>query len=194
MAICHYGGYVLGQVSYTAWTPSQVQLNQKLRALWEQHIYWTRLVVNSIIGETPDQGETIKRLLFAAVLEPFYGTAIASKFAELLRGHLTIAAELVQALHKGNFAAAADAQRRWFANADDIAIFLGRINPYWSTEEWRRMMHEHLTLLSSEVASRIAGNYAENIALNDRIEPQVLGMADVMTVGIIHQFPTAFLG
>ncbi|WP_230077380.1 acetylglutamate kinase [Brevibacillus sedimenti] len=109
-----------------------------------------------------------------------------------MKRHLTIAAELVQALNTGNTSAAADAQKRWFANADDIAVFLGRINPFWSTEEWRHMMDEHLRLLSSEVTSRIAGNYAENIALSDRIESQALETADVMTRGIIQQFPMAF--
>ncbi|MDQ0164641.1 hypothetical protein J2S11_000541 [Bacillus horti] len=33
----------------------------------------------------------------------------------------------------------------------------------------------------------------KNIALNDQIEPQALEMADVMTTGIIQQFPSNFL-
>lgn len=36
------------------------------------------------------------------------------------------------------------------------------------------MLHEHLRLLSSEVASRLAGDYEKNVALNDRIESQAL--------------------
>lgn len=57
------------------WTPSMVELNQKLRSLWEQHVYWTRLTVNSIVGRLPDEKETTARLLrnagdFAAALEP----------------------------------------------------------------------------------------------------------------------------
>ena len=51
------------------------------------------------------------------------------------------------------------------------------------------MLYEHLRLLSSEVASRLSGNYKENIALNDQIEPQALEMADRMTTGIFQQFP-----
>ncbi|MFD1175906.1 hypothetical protein ACFQ3W_06245 [Paenibacillus puldeungensis] len=100
-----------------AWTPSRVELNQKLRALWEQHIYWTRLTINSIVGRLPDESYTTARLLrnpndFAAVLRPLYGPAIATRFAELLRAHLTIAAELIKDLQAGNTAAAADAQKR----------------------------------------------------------------------------------
>ncbi|MDK8183926.1 acetylglutamate kinase [Paenibacillus sp. UMB4589-SE434] len=180
-----------------AWTPTSVALNQQLRALWEQHVYWTRLAVNSIVGRQPDEKETIARLLrnpddFAAALKPLYGPAAANKFAELFGEHLTIAAELVKALQAGNTSAAADAKQRWYANADDIAEFLGTINPYWSKEEWRKMLYEHLELLSSEVSSRLAGKYAENIAIGDQIQLQALEMADMMTSGIVQQFPMAF--
>lgn len=180
------------------WTPSKVALNQQLRALWEQHIYWARLTVNSIVGHLPDEQATTERLLrnaedFANAFRPYYGSAIASRFGELMRGHLTIAAELVKALEANQTAAAADAQKRWYANADEIAEFLGRINPYWSKTEWRRMMHLHLRLLTNEVAARIAGNYKENVATNDQIESQALEMADVMSRGISRQFPSAFL-
>ncbi|MFB9329902.1 acetylglutamate kinase [Paenibacillus aurantiacus] len=155
--------------------------------------------MNSIVGRLPDESATTARLLrnaddFGAALEPLYGTAIASGFASLLRSHLTIAAELVKALQAGNTAAAENAQKRWYENADEIASFLGRINPYWSQAEWQRMMYEHLRLLTSEVSTRLMGNYAENVALSDRIEPQALEMADTMTSGIIRQFPANFAG
>ena len=192
---CHYG---FRQASHWALTPSAVELNRKFRTLWEQHVYWTRLTVNSIVGDLPDVKETTERLLrnpddFAAVLALYYGSDIAAGFSSLFRSHLTIAAELVGALKSGNTQAAADAQMRWYANADAIALFLGRINPYWSQAEWQRMLREHLRLLSEEVTARIAGDYSKNIALNDLIEPQELEMADMMTNGIIQQFPSSFL-
>ncbi|SFE93188.1 hypothetical protein SAMN04487969_109176 [Paenibacillus algorifonticola] len=179
------------------WSSSSMELNRKLRALWVQHVYWTRLTVNSIVDRLADEQATTARLLrnstdFAAALEPFYGRAIAARFAELLREHLVIAAELVKALQAGNSSAAADAQRRWYMNAEAIADFLSRINPYWSKEEWKRMLDEHLRLLTDEVAARLAKNYEQNVALNDQIEPQAMGMADVMTNGIIQQFPSLF--
>lgn len=179
------------------WTPSRVELNRTLRALWEQHVYWTRLTVNSIVGKLPDQKETIARLLrnpidFANALAPLYGQPIAQQFANLLTGHLTIAAELVTDLRDNNMEAAKDAQRRWYANAEELAQFLGSINPYWSKDDWQHMLFEHLNLLTEEVAARLAGDYAKNVALSDQIEPQALEMADEMTTGIIRQFPMNF--
>ncbi|WP_099519840.1 acetylglutamate kinase [Paenibacillus sp. BIHB 4019] len=179
------------------WTSSSMELNRKLRTLWVQHVYWTRLTVNSIVDRLGDEQATTARLLrnptdFAAALEPLYGKVIAARFAELLREHLVIAAELVKALQAGDNAAAADAQKRWYMNAEAIADFLGQINPYWSKEEWKRMLDEHLRLLTGEVAARLAKNYEQNVALGDPIEAQAMGMADVMTNGIIRQFPSLF--
>ncbi|MFF2885351.1 acetylglutamate kinase [Paenibacillus sp. NPDC057967] len=174
-----------------------VELDQKVRTLWEQHIYWTRLTINSIVGRLPDEELTTARLLrnpkdFAVLLEPLYGEAIASRFDQLFTEHLVIAAELVKALQAGNTAAAEDANKRWYANADALVLFLSQINPYWSEQEWRRMLHEHLKLTAEEAATRLAGNYKQNIALSDQIEAQALGMADMMTHGIIRQFPSVF--
>ncbi|WP_339832189.1 acetylglutamate kinase [Paenibacillus sp. FSL R7-0272] len=178
-------------------TTASVDLNRKLRSLWEQHVFWTRLTVNSIVDGLGDVQPTTARLLrnpsdFAQVLAPIYGTAIAGQFEKLLREHLTIAAELVTDLKSGNSTAAADAEKRWYANADEIATFLAQINPYWSKVEWQRMMYEHLRLLTEEVGSRIAKDYVRNVELSDSIEPQALGMADMMTSGIVQQFPSVF--
>lgn len=179
------------------WTTSSVDLNRKLRSLWEQHIYWTRLTVNSIVDGLGDVKPTTERLLrnpsdFANVLAPVYGNVIATQFEKLLTEHLTIAAELVTDLKSGDMNAAEDAQKRWYRNADDIAAFLASINPYWSQEEWRMMLYEHLRLLSEEVTTRIAKDYEKNVATNNVIEPQALQMADVMTSGIVQQFPMLF--
>ncbi len=110
----------------------------------------------------------------------------------MLTEHLTIAAELVQAAIMGDAAAVADAERRWYQNADQIAALLAHINPFWSEQEWRRMLHEHLALTQQEAVVLIAHNYAASIALLDRIEAQALEMADMLTEGILKQFPREF--
>lgn len=51
------------------------------------------------------------------------------------------------------------------------------------------MLYEHLRLLTDEAATRLAKDYVKNVATNDQIEPQALEMANVMTTGIVQQFP-----
>lgn len=177
---------------------AQADLNNYLRLLWEQHIVWTRLTILSIVFDLPDLDLVTNRLLrnpkdFEALLMPLYGDSAASRFEELLTSHLTIAAQLVSAAKAGDARAAADVEQMWYANADEIAVFLGRINPYWSMQQWQTMLYEHLALTKTEAVNILTGKYAECISVFDQIEMQALEMADVMTYGIVMQFPDVFL-
>ena len=180
--------------------PANMELNKAgadlknhLRLLWEQHVYWTRLAIVSIVFDLPDAGPVTNRLLrnakdFEAALKPLYGDKAASRFADIFTSHLVIASQLVKAAKAGDNKAAADAEKRWYSNADEIAAFLGSINPYWSETEWRKMLYEHLALTKSEAVEMLTQKYTESIATFDRIEKQALEMADVMSSGIIRQF------
>lgn len=175
-----------------------LDLINDMRMLWEQHVVWTRLTIISIVENLPDVELVTKRLLrnpkdFENALEPFYGNRIASEFNSLLTSHLTIAADLVKAAKAGDSKAAAKFEKEWYANADEIASFLGSINPYWPREEWRKMLYEHLSLTKSEAVDLITKKYKESIEVYDKIEMQALEMADMMAEGIIKQFEGIFI-
>lgn len=176
---------------------AEFELSNALRLLWEQHVEWTRMTILSMALDLPDVDLVTKRLLrnpddFEKALEPFYGQGVAATFGRLLGEHLVIAAELVAAAKAGDTQKAADAERRWYANADQIARFLASINPCWSYEEWRTMLFEHLALTKTEAVDILTKNFADGIAVYDEIERQALMMADVMTMGIVRQFPQRF--
>lgn len=176
---------------------AQVDLSNYIRMLWEQHVTWTRMTIFSLVLGLPDADLVTNRLLrnpkdFEALLKPLYGEMAASRFADLLTSHLLIAAELVKAAKAGDNSTVADAEKKWYANADEIAVFLASINPYWSEESWRTMLYEHLASTKEEAVDFLTGKYAEGITLFDQIENQALEMADMMTNGIVNQFPDLF--
>lgn len=176
---------------------AEEMLSNHLRMLWEQHVFWTRLVIMSIVFELPDAELVTNRLLrnprdFEMALRTFYGADIAVKFSELLTNHLVIAAQLVKAAKAKDNAAAADAEKRWYANADEIAAFLGGINPYWSQMEWRRLLYDHLAMTKAEAVDLLQQDYKSSIDMLDSIEKEALVMADQMTQGIVRQFPQYF--
>jgi len=163
-----------------------------MHLLWSQHVYWTRMFIISTVFSLPDIDTTTKRLLrnpedFRAALRPFYGAG-ADRFADLLREHLLIAAQLVKAAKAGDSKTAADAEKRWYENADEIAAYLGSINPYWSAEEWRSMLYEHLALTKKEAVEMLTGKYSDSISTFDDVEREALVMAGVMADGLIKQF------
>lgn len=200
--ICLYPG--LGYPTLSAYSTSneisetQEDLSNYIRMLWEQHVVWTRLAILSMVFDLPDVDVVTNRLLrnpkdFETLLKPLYGERAAAKFADLFTSHLAIAAELVKAAKAGDNEAAVDAEKRWYANADEIASFLAGINPYWSGEDWKAMLYAHLALTKKEVVDMLTGKYEEGITTYDKIEKQALKMADMMTDGIINQFPNYYL-
>jgi hypothetical protein len=169
-----------------------------MRKLWEDHITWTRLVIVSIANDLPDTQTTVDRLLQNQVdigdaVKPFYGEAAGAQLTALLTDHIVIAAEILQAAKAGDTAAFDDALVRWYENADDIAEFLNAANPKnWPLEEMREMMREHLDLTLQEAGAYLGGDFAASIAAYDQVHLQALEMADMLSNGIIRQFPSKF--
>jgi hypothetical protein len=173
---------------------SLLQLNNIIRQLWEEHITWTRLAIISIANNSPDTPLVSKRLLrnatdFGNLFANFYRPEIAQGFAKLIHDHLSIAADLVVAAKKQDNNAVNAIERKWYKNADDIAIFLNNINPNWNRNDIQKMMYQHLALTKNEAVAILTNKYSEGITLFDEIEKQALMMADNYTEGLSKQFP-----
>ena len=169
-----------------------------MRKLWEDHITWTRIFIISAAGDLPDKATATDRLLQNQVdignaIKPYYGDAAGDKLTALLKEHITTAAEVVAAAKANDSAKLADANKRWFANGDQIADFLSGANPKnWPQAEMRSMMHDHLNLTTKEPVARLHGDWAGDVAAYDAVHQQILHMADGLSTGIINQFPKKF--
>jgi hypothetical protein len=176
----------------------ELALRNDMRRLWEDHITWTRLAIISLTTDAADTDATVGRLLqnqtdIGDAIKPFYGDAAGEELTRLLREHILIAADLIAAARAGDQAAVAAAQARWTANADEIAAFLNAANPRsWKLDEMREMLHEHLRLTTNEVVARLQGDWAADVAAYDEIHLQALEMADMLSKGIVKQFPRRF--
>ncbi len=176
----------------------EAALHDAMRKLWEDHITWTRLFIVSAVADLPDKATTTDRLLQNQVdignaIKPYYGDAAGEKLTALLKTHITTAAELVAAAKANDTAKMADATKRWYANADEIAAFLSGANPKsWPPAEMKQMMHEHLDLTTAEAVAHLKGNWSDDVAAYDKIHNQILQMADMLTAGIVNQYPAKF--
>lgn len=174
-----------------------LKLNNDMRKLWEQHSFWTKLAIMSIANGSPDVQLVSQRLLrnpddFKKLFTNFYGPTASERFSELLKGHLLIAADLVNAAKRKDNAAVNMLDNKWHKNADEIADTLSHINPYWNRESIKNMLYEHLSLVKSEAIAILTNKYEDSISLFDKIEDQALMMADTFTTGILKQFPNKF--
>jgi phage terminase Nu1 subunit (DNA packaging protein) len=170
-----------------------LNLNNELRRLWEEHIIWTKLTIRAIANNDPDTGLVTNRLLrnatdFGQLFLFFYNPSIAENFAHLMREHLTIAADLVNAAKKGDNYSVMIIDNKWHKNADEIARFLNSINPYFNEINVRNMLYEHLALTKDEAISLLTKKYENAIRLFDEIEIQALMMSDMFLEGLARQF------
>jgi hypothetical protein len=170
-------------------------LRRDMRKLWEDHITWTRLYIVSATADLPDKDATAKRLLQNQVdignaVKPFYGDAAGDKLASLLKDHILIAVELIDAAKKGDASKKDDAAKRWTANADDIATFLSGANPKnWPAADMKQMMHDHLNATTAELVAHLQKDWSADVAAYDKVQNQILKMADMLSDGIARQFP-----
>lgn len=175
-----------------------VELRDAMRKLWIDHVAWTRMYIISAAAGLPDVKPTTDRLLQNQVdignaVAGFYGAEAGTKLTALLKDHILQAAELVTASKAGDQAKAADAKQRWYRNADDIAAFLAGANPkHWPVATLKSAMKTHLDQTLEEASDRIQGKYDEDIKDYDEIVAHILTMADMLSSGIIAQFPEKF--
>jgi hypothetical protein len=172
-----------------------------MRQLWEDHIVWTRQFIVSAAtesGNLADIGPTADRLLanqadIGNALGQFYGEEVGDQVEALLRDHILTAADLIAAAKAGDAAGVEAESAAWYQNADDIATALNGLNPkHWPLDEMKAHMKDHLDLTLEEAVARLEGRYVDDIAAYDKIHDQILGMADMLSDGIIAQFPAKF--
>lgn len=177
--------------------PGTEELKADMRKLWEDHVVWTRNVIFCLVDELPGKDQAVKRLLQNQVdignaIKPYYGEKGGNKLAGLLCTHINLSAEVVDAAKNGNTTALDAANKKWYANADEISEFLCSANPNWILADMKVMMKSHLKITTDEAKHRIKKEYDADIIAFDKVHMEILAMADMLAGGIIKQFPEKF--
>ena len=177
---------------------SRATFHDAMRVLWVDHIVWTRMAIIGIADDRADRDLAIERLLqnqddIGDAIKPFYGEAAGEALSALLREHIIGAAELLAAAKSGDADAIQAASDAWYVNSAEIGSFLAEANPRnWDRVEMQAMMADHLDLTLAEASARLEPNYPADVAAYDQIHAQILHMADMLSDGIVAQFPGRF--
>lgn len=190
----------LTQAAPTSGATSSLEYRNAMRKLWEDHIVYTRLYIVSTAAGLPDADLIAQRLLqnqtdIGNAIKPFYGDDAGNQLTVLLKDHILGAAEVLAAAKAGDTAKFDAANQKWYANGDDIAVFLNAANPKdFPLDAMKHEMKMHLDLTLAEAAAHLKGDYAASIADYDKVHNHILGMADALSAGIVAQFPAKFGG
>jgi len=171
-------------------------INLKLdeRKLWIDHVSWTRSFIVSDLAALPDKEVVLQRLLknqddIGASIKPYYGEEAANKLSKLLREHIMIGGKVVDSAKSNNKSDLDKYNKLWYKNADDISDFLSSANPNWSNSELKDMLHKHLEFVTNQVVARINKNWKTDVDAYDKGEDHMIKFADILTDGIVKQFP-----
>lgn len=177
--------------------PAVDSLVAAMRRLWSDHVIWTRQYIVARLGATPDAEAAAARLLknhedIGRAVAAYYGDDAGTALTGLLKDHVMIAVDLVDAAKKGDAVALQHANQLWDRNAADIAVFLGAANPNWRTSDLLDLMTQHLNLTRDEVTAHLRHRWVDDVRAFDLIQTEILTLADALSAGIVKQFPERF--
>lgn len=167
------------------------------RKLWIDHVLWTRNYIIADIDSLEDREPVLERLLknqddIGNSIKPYYGEEAGNKLSSLLREHIKLAGQVLDASKSGNKNDFEKYNKLWYQNVDEIADFLSSANPKYSNKILKSMLHKHLDLILEAVNARLNKDWKSDIDAYDRGEDHMINFADVLTDGIIKQFPEKF--
>lgn len=174
-----------------------LDLRLTMRQLWEEHVMYTRNYIISSLAGLEDADRVAERLLrnvddIGRAIKPYYGYEAGNELAGLLRNHVHWARQVVTATKAGNETSLTKSQSSWVATRHAIAILLSKANPNWHQEDLESMLQKHLDLTNAEVVGRVKKDWAADIRAYDEGHEHMLMFADVLTAGIVKQFPGKF--
>ncbi|MDF2836988.1 MAG: glycosyltransferase [Paenibacillus sp.] len=179
------------------WTEAKIGLKTTMQRLWMEQALWTQSYLVSAFAGLDDQKPVLERLLrnqqdIGDAIKPYYGEEAGNDLAELLKEHILIAGQIVTATQAGNGADARKYNKEWHRNADDIAKFLSAANPHWSYEELKASLEMRLALIAEVLEAMLAKDWEGSIEVFDKGEAHLIELADLLSEGIVKQFPDRF--
>ena len=175
---------------------NEFQLRTGMRALWEEHAFYTRNYIIAVVNGFPgDEAAVVGQRLFqnqidiGVAVRPFFGVDGGNQLTALLHEHIQGAADVLAAAIAHDDAAFKTANDAWYQNGYQIAQFLAAANPKWDLGTMTNHMNRHLDLTLAEASARLAGDYAADVKGYDDVVDLLMTFADFLTLGIVQQFP-----
>jgi hypothetical protein len=166
-------------------------LAREMQRLWVDQAVWTRLYMVAALHGRPEAEEAVARLLqnqeeLGRAIGEHYGTKVGAQLSLLLKQHVMIAVDLIEAAADVDRARFHEIDARWSANAQDIAALLSRANPMWAKHELLDRLFVLQSLTKRELAARLEENFDNDVVVFDQIISVSFNVADAFTDGIVR--------
>jgi hypothetical protein len=193
-----------GSINAYARTPekcisqSEAKFENEFRRLWIEHVLWTsNYITSATTAGAEDQKQVLARLLknqedIGNAIKPVYGEEAGNKLTALLKEHIVIAGDIVNAAKEGNTAKLDQLNKKWYRNADDISAFLSAANPNLKIGAVKELLYMHLKMVADDLTASLAKDWDARIVSIDDGVTHIILMADTISDAVVKQFPEKF--
>jgi hypothetical protein len=159
---------LMPEESQRCFTRDQINAIFGIRMFWFDMTVWIRAYMMSVyfgVG-TPDEFHT--RLNQTVVdytneLKMIFGESNINKNLQLINRYNELFAALVNAQATGNTSEISRITEQLYQVANERAVFLASINPYWDENELRNRLYQQTKGIINESTTFLTGDYARNL-------------------------------
>jgi len=169
-----------------------------LRDLWIDHIFWVRNVSSAAIDKNESalkvaEQQAVKNAqAIAASIEPFYGASAKDSFFKLLAGHYGAVKAYLMATVASDASAQKEATQALTSNAEDIAAFLSKANPYLPKDAVASLLLAHGGHHIQQIQQLKDRKYEAEAITWEEMKKHVYQVADATADALAKQFTKRF--
>lgn len=173
--------------------PGQAELSNALRRVWVDYVSWTTALIYTILFGTHDQSAIEARLKqnakeYAEIFAQYYGDEAGEQLRALFEQYQEEMTRLIQAHKENDSFGVADHRQALYAIADQVALMLSRLNPYWDQASIQIGVHEITNLFEEEIVHILQQQFDKSIEAYDELLTQAYQTSDMLTNGLQRQF------
>ena len=175
-----------------------LQTASSLRDLWLGHIFWVRNVSvaaidkNDAATKSAEQQAVANAQAIAASIEPFYGAGAKDGFFKLLAGHYGAVKAYLVATVAGDAAGQGTATQSLTSNAEEIAVFLSKANPYLPKDAVQGLLLAHGGHHIQQIQQLKDRKYEAEAQTWEEMKKHVYQIADATADALAKQFAKKF--
>lgn len=169
-----------------------------LRDLWIGHIFWVRAVSlatiekQGAIAKTAERQAVANAQSIAATIEPFYGAAAKDAFFKLLAGHYGAVKAYLASTVAGDPTKQGVATQSLTSNAEEIASFLSKANPYLQKNAVNGLLQAHGGHHIQQIQQLTDHQYDAEAQTWEEMKNHIYQIADATADALAKQFAEKF--
>jgi hypothetical protein len=179
-------------------TEKEQELNQYLRKLWAEHAFWMRQYVIAYLNGSSDVNDVTKRLLknqdqIGRSLGMWYGDTDGQKISDILKNQLIAFGDMLNGMASKDKNISVGAEKKWHDTTEKLVDFLVNLNNKWGRTELSQHFKRYNEMMTNMAINRFRKKHYDEINSFDKAYSHAMNdIADVLTKGIVAQFPEQF--